>query len=84
MTMLEQFPTIEQCDSQERDALPVSATLRACFRELKTSSPRRMTLPLLQLSRHFLMIIAVITARAQCREISIGKMRSLDDEARRV
>jgi len=58
---------------------------RARFRELKTSSARRMTLPLsLQVPRHFLMIIAVITARAQCREISIGKMRSLDDGARRV
>jgi len=83
--MLERFPTIEQCDSRERGALPVSATPGALPRA-KDVVPKKNDVAIVVASpapflndhrgNH--------RARAQCREISIGKMRSLDDGARRV
>lgn len=45
---------------------------RARFRDLETSSPGRMPLPLLELTRHFFMIIPRVNHRnEQCREILI-------------
>jgi len=80
-TTLERLPSIEQCGSRERNALPISGTSRSLPRSRDVLSTKKMLLPLLELTRHFLMIIPRVinhyatnnAARSWC-----GKMKGLD------